>query len=156
MKGKPAWPGGPAPTRLLGLGHDIVSVEPFAQQLAEPGSRMRDLFSPREQRQCAERSRFKGDSEAVHLSARWAGKESVVKAWSAALGPRPAPYTLDDFPWAGIEILDDSRSRPGVYLADEVRDRLCSSLELTAAPIWRISLSHDGGLASAAAALVVW
>ena len=30
---------------MLGLGHDVVDVPAFAEQLGEPGSRMRNLFS---------------------------------------------------------------------------------------------------------------
>ena len=42
---------------VLGLGHDVVDVSAFAEQLAEPGSRMRGLFSVREVRQAGERAR---------------------------------------------------------------------------------------------------
>ncbi|RBP99350.1 holo-ACP synthase [Bifidobacterium xylocopae] len=134
---------------IMGLGHDVVNVETFGGQLAGPGSHMGDLFSPRELRQCHERARLKGDDEAVHLSARWAGKEAVLKAWSAALGSGPAPYTIDRFPWAAIEILDDSRSRPGVYLSDRVNARLYESVACAGSLSWLISLTHDGPVASA-------
>ena len=56
----------------FGLGHDVVDVAAFAEQLSEPGSRMRSLFSVREVRQAADRARLKNDDEAVHLSAKWA------------------------------------------------------------------------------------
>ena len=48
-----------------GLGHDVVDVAAFAEQLAEPGSRMRALFSVREVRQASDRARQKNDGEAV-------------------------------------------------------------------------------------------
>ncbi|PLS31961.1 4-phosphopantetheinyl transferase [Bifidobacterium margollesii] len=146
---------------ILGLGHDVVDVAAFSEQLAEPGSRMRRLFSPRELRQASMRAQIKHDGEAVHLAARWAGKEAVLKAWCEALGDVPNPYTLDDFPWQGIEILDDSRGRPHVALRSDVNDRLAESLgsrssgapssgsRLSGEPIWHISLSHDGPVASA-------
>ena len=60
---------------MLGLGHDVVDVPAFAEQLGEPGSRMRNLFSMRELWQTAQRVQVKRDGEAVHLAARWAGKE---------------------------------------------------------------------------------
>lgn len=113
---------------ILGLGHDVVDIAAFSEQLAEPGSRMRRLFSPRELRQSAMRARIKHDDESAHLAARWAGKEAVLKAWSEALADRPNPYTLDDFPWSGIEILDDSRGRPSVTLRDDVERTLRESL----------------------------
>ena len=79
---------------VLGLGHDVVDVSAFAEQLAEPGSRMRGLFSVREVRQAGERARRKNDDESTHLAAKWAGKEAVLKAWCDALGDMPNPYTL--------------------------------------------------------------
>ena len=88
---------------VLGLGHDVVDVSAFAEQLAEPGSRMRGLFSVREVRQAGERARRKNDDESTHLAAKWAGKEAVLKAWCDALGDMPNPYTIENFPWNGIE-----------------------------------------------------
>lgn len=138
---------------MLGLGHDVVDVAAFREQLDESGSRMRRLFSPRELRQSALRARIKNDDESVHLAARWAGKEAVLKAWCDALADVPNPYTLDDFPWSGIEILDDSRSRPHVVFSDVVADRVRASLSGrdAAGPDldWHVSLSHDGPIASA-------
>lgn len=142
---------------LLGLGHDIVDVAAFAAQLEEPGTRMRSLFSARELRQSDARGTMKADGVAVHLAARWAGKEAVVKAWGEALGGHAAPYGVDDMPWSRIEVLDDSRGCPHVTLDGEVRMALESSL----VPVvgqdarfdWHVSLSHDGSLASAVALL---
>ncbi|KAB8294588.1 holo-ACP synthase [Bifidobacterium avesanii] len=178
---------------ILGLGHDVVDLAAFAGQLAEPGTRMRALFSARELRQASARAAAKHDAESTHLAGKWAGKESVLKAWCEALGERPNPYTLDDFPWSGVEILDDSRGRPGVVLHANVHRALAESLaeslgESLAGPpagllgglsggssvgplneppsqmpptareapfIWHISLSHDGGVASAVVLLEV-
>ena len=100
----------------FGLGHDVVDVAAFAEQLSESGSRMRSLFSVREVRQAADRARLKNDDEAVHLAAKWAGKEAFLKAWCDYLGNAPYPFTLDNFPWPEIEILDDSRGVPHVSL----------------------------------------
>ncbi len=185
---------------VLGLGHDVVDVSAFAEQLAEPGSRMRGLFSVREVRQAGERARRKNDDESTHLAAKWAGKEAVLKAWCDALGDMPNPYTIENIPWNGIEIVDDSRSRPCVALRPDVERKLCASLppaasrnsdEMSGAPglvrmgpavmrmpivtpvstgsapaaassasvslvfRWHVSLSHDGGIASAVAMLTV-
>ncbi|MBT1160582.1 MULTISPECIES: holo-ACP synthase [Bifidobacterium] len=139
---------------MLGLGHDVVDVAAFAAQLAEPGSRMRGLFSARELRQAAARAQAKHDGEAVHLAAKWAGKESVLKAWCEALGERPYPFTLDDLPWREIEILDDSRGVPHVVLSGTVTSAFLTSLPADdthhqSAAHWHISLSHDGPVASA-------
>ena len=100
---------------VLGLGHDVVDVSAFAEQL---GNRVRacGLFSVREVRQAGERARRKNDDESTHLAAKWGSKEAVLKAWCDALGDMPNPYTIENFPWNGIEIVDDSRDRPCVAL----------------------------------------
>lgn len=146
---------------MLGLGHDVVDVPAFAEQLDEPGSRMRNLFSTRERWQTAQRMQVKRDGEAVHLAARWAGKEAFLKAWCEAISCRAKgdgdiayPYTLDDFPWSRIEILDDSHGVPHVMLSPEVRCKLRQSLGLPVdgddqACEIHISMSHDGSVASA-------
>jgi len=159
---------------VLGLGHDVVDIAGFEEQLNEPGTRMRALFSVRELRQAAMRGELKGDGESVHLAARWAGKEAVIKAWSEAIGAYDAPFTMDNTPWSQIEILDDSRGRPGVVLGEAVRQALYESVlgkgQCEPSPPdrqrgnhvgghsggasdtrleWHISISHDGGIASA-------
>ena len=140
---------------ILGLGHDVVDVNDFASSCEQtPG--MRSLFSTRELRQCAARAKTKGDTEMVHFAVRWAGKEAVVKAWCEALGSSPYPFTIEDFPWADVEILDDERSRPSVVFANQVNRMLLESLpRLTMQDriTWHISLSHDGAIASAVAML---
>ncbi|MCO6558655.1 MAG: holo-ACP synthase [Bifidobacterium sp.] len=138
---------------MLGLGHDVVDVAAFAEQLDEPGSRGRLLFSVREQRQAAARAKVKHDDEAAHLAVRWAGKEAVLKAWCEALGERQNPYTLDDFPWVQVEIVDDSRSRPRVVLAEACDAKLRASMG-SASLRWHVSLSHDGPIASAVVLLI--
>lgn len=120
---------------VLGLGHDVVDVGGFVAQLDQPGSSVRGLFSARELRQSAMRANAKHDDEAAHLAVRWAGKEAVLKAWCEALGERANPYTLDDFPWSQVEILDDSRSRPHVMLSAQCDATLRESLY--------VSTSHE-------------
>ena len=80
--------------------------------------------------------------EAVHLAARWAGKEAFLKAWCAAIsrhakdGAEVAyPYTLDNFPWVRIEILDDSHGVPRVILSSEVQRKVPDRWRLAATPI---------------------
>lgn len=153
---------------VLGLGHDVVDVAAFGEQLTEPGSRMRRLFSVREVRQAVMRARLKNDGEAVHLAAKWAGKEAFLKAWCEALGEGgDYPFTLDDFPWASVEILDDPRGVPHVSLAGEAAVAFRSSMvsvtagaglpasaSMSASPVRiHLSLSHDGPVASAVAVL---
>lgn len=118
---------------IAGLGHDVVNVAQFAEQMRE-GNGWRALFSVRELRQCSLRSDTKHDDEAFHIAARWAGKEAVIKAWCEALAdcntdyPTEYPYTLDNMPWPEIEILDDSHGCPRVELAQEVQNKLYESV----------------------------
>lgn len=132
----------------FGLGHDVVDVAAFAEQLGQPGSHMRALFSVREVRQAADRARQKNDGEAVHLAAKWAGKEAFLKAWCDFLGSAPFPFTLDNFPWREIEILDDSRSVPHVSLSGDASPAFQTDYS-GSFPDVHISLSHDGPVASA-------
>lgn len=141
---------------IAGIGHDLVNVAQFAQQMQD-GNGWRALFSVRELRQCDLRAQAKNDEKALHIAARWAGKEAVVKAWSEALCTinSPYPYTLDNMPWASIEILNDSHGCPRVILSADVHSQLVKSLfsahnecvdssEHIDNIRWHISLSHDG------------
>ena len=127
----------------LGRGSYVVDVPAFTKRRPnEPGTRMRNLFSMREIWQTAQRSQLKHDDEAVHLAARWAGKEAFLKAWCAAIsrhakdGAEVAyPYTLDNFPWVRIEILDDSHGVPRVILSSEVQRKVRQSLGLPLDPV---------------------
>ncbi|EWH41403.1 Holo-[acyl-carrier protein] synthase, belongs to 4-phosphopantetheinyl transferase superfamily [Bifidobacterium breve 31L] len=90
----------------------------------------------------------KNDGEAVHLAAKWAGKEAFLKAWCDFLGSAPFPFTLDNFPWREIEILDDSRGVPHVSLSGDASPAFQTDYS-GSIPDVRISLSHDGPVASA-------
>lgn len=136
---------------IAGLGHDVVNVAQFAEQMRE-GNGWRALFSVRELRQCSLRSDTKHDDEALHIAARWAGKEAVIKAWCEALMncntgyPTEYPYTLDNMPWAGIEILDDSHGCPRVELAQEVQNKLYESVSQKLSPELSPELSDSTNL----------
>ncbi|WP_081647980.1 holo-ACP synthase [Bifidobacterium minimum] len=152
---------------VLGVGCDVVDVPAFREEIALPGSRMGLLFSVRERRQCRSRALSQGSDAAMHLAARWAGKESVIKAWCQALGESDFPYSPDDVPWSRIEILGDRRSVPHVVMDDVVRGVLRAGLDACGgmsprgpvppdgmmSPRWRLSLSHDGDRAMAFAVL---
>ena len=145
---------------IAGIGCDVVNVADFAQQMQD-GNGWRSLFSTRELRQCAMRAQLKNDAEAIHIAARWAGKEVVIKAWCEAMSTLGLqyPYTLDNTPWASIEILDDSHGCPSVHLDAAVNEKLMQSLSTV--PMikthnglsirWHVSLSHDGLLEDASA-----
>lgn len=141
---------------IAGLGHDVVCVQQFAQQMRDTTG-WRKLFSTRELRQCALRAEVKNDDESLHVAARWAGKEAVIKAWSEALSACGGeyPYTLDNTPWNEIEIIDDSHGCPSVQLSASVEEKLTKSLVKFSAKDsvvrWHVSLTHDGCLADGTA-----
>lgn len=134
--------------QIAGMGHDVVDCASFREQLELPGSRFDELFSAREKAQCRARSGQSHDDYASHLAARWAGKEAFLKAWSHALAPSvQMPYTIENFPWSSIEILNDSVHRPAIFLAQCVEEKLRETLGTSVHS--HISMSHDGGIASA-------
>ena len=121
---------------MLGLGHDVVDVPAFAKQLNEPGTRMRSLFSMREIWQTAQRSQLKHDDEAVHLAARWAGKEAFLKA--AGTGLRE-PFSLCEI---------EAVRLPGGAPAYHFSGRSAQWVEAHRLRA-HLSLSHEDGMAMA-------
>ncbi|MCT2173819.1 holo-ACP synthase [Dietzia cinnamea] len=162
-------------TGVRGVGVDIVDLGAFAASLAEPGTRLTRAFSPTERRQCRERAEARGagraggftssspsgapsppgavtprrdeDPLARHLAARWAAKEAVIKAWSAALYGEPPPIPPDLLRWAEIETVCDAWGRPTVRLGGGVARQVAATLGDDVR--WNVSLSHDGGSAIA-------
>ena len=152
---------------VRGVGVDIVDLGAFAASLAEPGTRFFEAFSPTERRQCRERAQARGaragavlsssrrgsdaspheDPLARHLAGRWAVKEAVVKAWSAALYGSPPPISPESLRWSEIETVCDAWGRPSVRLSGEVARQTAATLGEGIR--WNASLSHDGGSAIA-------
>ncbi|MFT4089022.1 MAG: holo-ACP synthase [Gordonia sp. (in: high G+C Gram-positive bacteria)] len=125
---------------IIGVGLDVVSIPEFAEQLGQPGSTMLHTFRVGERRDATARP---GD-EAVHLAARWAAREAVIKAWSVsrfAQNPVLPETAVND-----VEILTDNWGRPRVRLHGDLAKYL---RDVTI----HISLSHDGDIASAVAIL---
>lgn len=153
-------------TEVRGVGVDMVDLDAFAASLAAPGTRLTRAFSATERRQCRERTESRGaasggtadparedDPLARHLAARWAAKEAVVKAWSAALYGAPPPIPPDLLRWSEIETVCDYWGRPSVRLAGEVARQVAATIGESAR--WNVSLSHDGGSAIAFVVLEV-
>ena len=152
--------------RVRGVGVDTVDLGAFAASLAEPGTRFTEMFSPTERRQCRERAEARSsvpsasrssvpsasreDPLARHLAGRWAVKEAVIKAWSAALYGSPPPIAPDLLRWSEIETVCDAWGRPAVRLSGEVARQVAATVGENAR--WNVSLSHDG---SSAVAFVV-
>jgi holo-[acyl-carrier protein] synthase len=115
---------------IVGVGIDVVLVERFEAALARTpllgdrlftdGERLTDSGNPR---------------SAESLAARFAAKEAVAKA----LG---APGSLA---WHDCEVVSDADGRPWLTVAGTVADAAARM----GVGRWHLSLSHDGGIASA-------
>ena len=115
---------------IIGVGIDVVPVDRFAESLIRtPGLRDR-LFTAEEQRTPRGGARS-GES----LAARFAAKEAVAKALGAP----------GDLRWHDVEITVGDHGRPHLAVRGTVAGR-AAQLGVTS---WHLSLSHDGGIASA-------
>ena len=152
---------------VLAVGTDLVHIPGFSAQLEQPGSVFAQrAFTAREHREARNRSEERGTAPAQHLAARWAAKESFIKAWSQALvardrggrgsgtgaAPVIAPESVD---WREIELVSDRWGRPSLSLTGRIADAVEAGLGAGAAAPehWPVSLTHDGDWA---AAIVLW
>lgn len=133
---------------VLGTGIDVVDVEAFRVQLADPASGfVASTFTGDEQRDA---QRPAGDP-AARLAARFAAKEAFVKAWSGArLGRPPAVPVVDA---REIEVRLDPWGRPSLLLRGAVRHALLELGTDGEPPVAHVSLSHDGAVATAVVVL---
>ena len=115
---------------IIGVGIDVVPVDRFAESLTRtPGLRDR-LFTAAEQ-QTPRGAARSGES----LAARFAAKEAVAKALGAP----------GDLHWHDVEVCVGDHGRPYLTARRTVAGR-AAQLGVTS---WHVSLSHDGGIASA-------
>lgn len=115
---------------IVGVGIDVCPVERFAQALERTPGLADRLFT------AAERVTSSGAPRgAESLAARFAAKEALAKSLGAGGGML----------WTDAEIVVDERGRPSVAVRGTVAAR-ADSLGVTR---WHVSLSHDGGIASA-------
>jgi holo-[acyl-carrier protein] synthase len=115
---------------IIGVGIDVVPVARFAEAMERTPSMAARLFTP------AELVTQHGEPRtAESLAARFAAKEALAKALGAGGGMH----------WADAEVLTDDAGRPSLAVRGTVAER-AASLGVTR---WHVSLSHDGGIASA-------
>ena len=115
---------------IIGVGIDVVPVGRFAESLARtPGLRDR-LFTADEQR-----TPSGGPRTSESLAARFAAKEALAKALGAP----------GDLRWHDAEVTVGTHGRPHLEVRGSVAGR-AAQLGVTS---WHVSLSHDGGIASA-------
>ena len=110
---------------IVGLGIDIVDVERFAASLKRTPTLAERLFRPSER--TVERPE--------RLAARFAAKEAIAKALGAPPGLR----------WHDAAVCNAANGAPYLELVGTVAEAAASR----GATRWHVSLSHDGGMATA-------
>lgn len=112
------------------MGIDVVPIERFEVASTRTAAMIERLFTPTE--------RFTAHGEprtAESLAARFAAKEAVAKALGSPGG----------MSWQDCEIVVDDRGRPSL----SVRGTVAAKAAELGVNRWHVSLSHDGGIASA-------
>ncbi len=115
---------------IVSVGIDVVLVDRFAKALARTPLLKERLFTE------AERRTGSGNPRSPEsLAARFAAKEAVAKALGAPSG----------LLWRDCEVVSDSDGRPWLTVAGTV----AAAAAERGITRWHLSLSHDGGIASA-------
>jgi holo-[acyl-carrier protein] synthase len=115
---------------VVGVGIDVVLVERFAKALVRTPLLADRLFTE------AERLTSSGNPRTPEsLAARFAAKEAVAKALGAPAG----------LIWHDCEIVTDPDGRPWLTVSGTV----ATAATDRGVARWHLSLSHDGGIASA-------
>lgn len=109
---------------IIGVGIDVVDVARFQASLERTPALLERLFTPAER-----------ELRTASLAARFAAKEALAKA----LG---APGQLH---WHDAEVGSEPDGRPVLRVTGTIAQR---AAELGVGG-WHVSLSHDGGIASA-------
>jgi holo-[acyl-carrier protein] synthase len=115
---------------IVSVGLDVVLVERFARALERTPLLADRLFTE------AERLTGSGNPRSAEsLAARFAAKEAVAKSLGAPVGLR----------WHDCEIVTDPDGRPWLTVSGTV----AAAATRRGIARWHLSLSHDGGIASA-------
>lgn len=115
---------------IVAVGIDVVLVERFVHALGRTPLLLDRLFTDGERRTESGNPR-----PAESLAARFAAKEAVAKALGAPVGLR----------WHDCEIVSDPDGRPWLTVSGTVA-AVAAERGINR---WHLSLSHDGGIASA-------
>ncbi len=115
---------------IVAVGIDVVLVDRFARALERTPSLAERLFTE------AERTTGTGHPRSPEsLAARFAAKEAVAKALGAPAG----------LSWHDCEVVADPDGRPWLTVSGTV----AAAAADRGVNHWHLSLSHDGGIASA-------
>lgn len=129
---RPVPPGGAPAGSVVGVGIDVVAVARFAAALCRTPALADRLFAAAER--LTPTGRPRRDSS---LAARFAVKEAVAKALGAPRGME----------WHDCRIEQDASGRPVL----ETLGTVAAAATARGVTRWEISMTHDGGIASAIA-----
>jgi holo-[acyl-carrier protein] synthase len=115
---------------IVAVGIDVVLVERFARALARTPLLADRLFTQAELKTASGNPR-----SPESLAARFAAKEAVAKALGAPAGLH----------WHDCEVVTDPDGRPWLTVSGTV----AAEAKERGVTRWHLSLSHDGGIASA-------
>ncbi|GAB3226762.1 holo-ACP synthase [Glycomyces halotolerans] len=115
---------------IVAVGIDVVAVERFERVLERTPTVADKLFTP------AERATPDGTPRRTEsLAARFAAKEAVAKALGAPSGMH----------WSDCQVLSEPDGRPALAITGTVAHAAAQR----GVSRWHVSLSHDGGIATA-------
>lgn len=106
---------------IAGIGVDVVDIERFSQSLNRTPALAEKLFTLKER-----------DKPAHSLAARFAAKEALYKALSPS----------SSLAWHDAEVINAANGKPDFHLHGQIA-------ELVGGATVHLSLSHDGGVATA-------
>ena len=109
---------------IIGVGIDVVDVARFQASLERTPGLLERLFTPAER-----------EMRTASLAARFAAKEALAKALGAP----------GDLHWQDAEVHSEPDGRPVLHVSGTIAAR-AAELGVNS---WHLSLSHDGGIASA-------
>ncbi len=107
--------------QIVGIGIDVVAIERFQESLDRTPGLLNRVFTPSE-------AQLKVSS----LAARFAAKEALAKALNAKSA----------FNWQEAEVVNETSGKPNFLFTGEMANRLANHKV-------HLTLSHDGGIASA-------
>jgi holo-[acyl-carrier protein] synthase len=109
---------------IVGVGIDVADIARFERSLARTPALRARLFTEAER-----------DLPLRSLAARFAAKEALAKALGAPRG----------LLWTDAEVRRAEDGRPSLHVSGTV----ASAAEARGVNHWHVSLSHDGGIATA-------
>ena len=115
---------------IVAVGIDVVLVDRFTAAVSRTPLLADRLFTEQERMTASGNPR-----SAESLAARFAAKEAVAKALGAPAG----------LSWHDCEVVSDPDGRPWLTVSGTV----AAAAKTCGVTLWHLSLSHDGGIASA-------